>query len=338
MASITDVAKKAGVGVGTVSRVMSGKGYVSDKTKAKVLEAVKELNYVPNEVARSLSQKRSNTIAIIVPNISNFFYSIMVNEIEHRLRVLGFKTLLGNSFGEKTNEKNYLDLLDQNLVDGIITASNLLTEERYANINKPVVSLDSILSPDIPMVCSDHTEGGRQAARMLIDAGCRHVLQFRDSLDAQIRARGKGAKVTVADFPYALRHIAFEETIKEAGIRYDEVPTNGAVGMAEQRHLAEVTFSLYPDVDGLMATDIIALQYAHVALAHGRRIPEDLKVVAYDGTDLVKIFYPPLNAIVQPVPEIAERAVDLLTRQINGEIIEQKKHILPISTIENRKT
>ncbi len=335
MASITDVAKKAGVGVGTVSRVMSGKGYVSEKTKVKVLDAVKELNYVPNELARSLTQRRSNTIAIIVPNISNLFYSMMVNEIEQHLRILGYKMLLGNSFGEKTNEKNYLDLLDQNLVDGIITASSLLTEERYANIKKPVVSLDSILSPDIPMVCSDHTEGGQQAARMLIKAGCRHVLQFRDSIDAQIKTRGKGARVTVEDFPYALRHIAFEKVIKEAGIQYDEIPTNGAVGMADQRHLAEETFSLYPDVDGIMATDIVALQYAHVALAHGRRIPEDLKVVAYDGTDLVKIFYPKLNAIVQPIPELAKKAVGLLVSQINGEDIEEKKNILPIRTIEN---
>ncbi len=335
MASITDVAKKAGVGIGTVSRVMSGKGYVSDKTKAKVLEAVRELNYVPNELARSLTQKRSNTIAVIVPNISNFFYSMMVNEIEQHLRVLGYKMLLGNSFGEKTNEKNYLDLLDQNLVDGIITASSLLKEERYANIDKPVVSLDSILSPKIPMVCSDHKDGGQKAARMLIQAGCRHVLQFRDSIDAQIKARGKGARVTVEDFPYVLRHIEFERVIKEAGIQYDEVPTNGAVGMVDQRHLAEETFSLYPDVDGIMATDIVALQYAHVALAHGKRIPEDLKVVAYDGTDLVKIFYPRLNAIVQPIPDLAQKAVDLLIRQINGENIEKKKHILPVHTIEN---
>ena len=335
MASITDVAKRAGVGIGTVSRVMSGKGYVSDKTKAKVLDAVKELNYVPNELARSLTQKRSNTIAIIVPNISNFFYSMMVNEIEQRLRVLGYKMLLGNSFGEKTNEKNYLDLLDQNLVDGIITASSLLTEERYANIDKPVVSLDSILSPDIPMVCSDHLKGGQKAAEMLIKAGCKHVLQFRDSIDSQIKARGKGARVRVEDFPYVLRHIAFEKVIKEAGIRYDAVPTNGAVGMVEQRHLAEETFSLYPDVDGIMATDIVALQYAHVALAHGKKIPEDLKVVAYDGTDLVKIFYPKLNAIVQPIPELAKTAVELLISQINGENIDKKKHILPIHTIEN---
>lgn len=335
MASITDVAKKAGVGIGTVSRVMSGKGYVSDKTKAKVLEAVRELNYVPNELARSLTQKRSNTIAIIVPNISNLFYSMMVNEIEQHLRVLGYKMLLGNSLGEKTNEKNYLDLLDQNLVDGIITASSLLTEERYANIDKPVVSLDSILSPDIPMVCSDHAKGGQKAAEMLIKAGCKHVLQFRDSIDSQIKARGKGARVRVEDFPYVLRHIAFERVIKEAGIQYDEVPTNGAVGMVEQRHLAEETFSLYPDVDGIMATDIVALQYAHVALAHGRRIPEDLKVVAYDGTDLVKIFYPKLNAIVQPIPELAKVAVELLVSQINEENIDRKKHILPVRTIEN---
>ena len=334
MASISDVAKLAGVGIGTVSRVLSGKGYVADKTKEKVRAAIKELNYVPNEMARNLTQKRSNMIAVIVPDISNFFFSMIVNEIESLLRQFGYRTLLGNSYGERTNEKNYLELLDQNLVDGIITASNLLTEERYANIKKPVVSLDSILSPDIPMVCADHRCGGQKAAEMLIRAGCRHVLQFRDSVEDQILFRGKGSMVNVDYFPYVLRHIEFERVIRQAGILYDEISTNGAVGMTEQRRLAEEAFSLYPDVDGVMATDIVALQYAHVALAHGRRIPEELKVVAYDGTDLVNIFYPELNAIKQPVPDIAKKAVDLLLTMIRGEKPEKMRYVLPIEPVE----
>lgn len=334
MASISDVAKQAGVGVGTVSRVLSGKGYVADKTREKVLKVIEELNYVPNEMARNLTQNRSNTIAVIVPDISNPFFSSMVNELEHRLRNLGYKTLLCNSDGEKTNEQSYLDLLKQNLVDGVITASNLLSGASYADIEKPIVSLDSILSPDIPMICVDHQFGGRRAAQMLIKAGCKHVLQFRDSMDAQIKKRSNDYNITLDYFPFALRHIEFEHAIKDAGIQYDEVPTKGAVTITEQIKRAEECFLLYPDVDGIFATDIPALQYARVAMAHGKRIPEDLKIVAYDGTDLVKLFYPPVNAIVQPIPEIAEKAVEVLMKQIKGEPLDQIRYVLPIRTIE----
>lgn len=334
MASISDVAKRAGVGVGTVSRVLSGNGYVAIKTKEKVEAAIRELDYVPNEMARNLTQNRSNTIAVIVPDISNMFFATMVNELEQKLRAAGYKTLLCNSFGEKTNEKTYLELLNQNLVDGIITASSLLSDLNYASIKKPIVSLDSVLSPDIPMICVDHRLGGRRAAQMLIKAGCKHVLQFRDSVDAQIKARGKGSSVTVESFPYVLRHVEFEKAIRETEIIYEEALTHGAVSMKEQVQLAEKCFAAHPDVDGIFATDILALEYAHVALAHGKRIPEDIKVVAYDGTDLVKLFYPELNAIVQPIADLAQTAVDVLIRQIKGETLEQMHYVLPIHTIE----
>lgn len=333
MASITDVAKQAGVGVGTVSRVLSGNGYVSDKTKAKVMKAIKELHYVPNELARNLIQKKSNTIAVIVPDISNYFFSSLINEFEQKLRILGYKTLLCNSYGEKTNEKSYLELLDRNLVDGIITASSLLSNASYAEIKKPIVSLDSILSDDIPMVCADHRNGGRIAAEMLIQAGCKHVIQFRDSIDSQIKSRGANTSVTVEYFPYALRHTEFQKVIEDAGIRYDEILTNGAVSLNEQRICAEQGFKLFSDIDGVFATDIMALQYAHVAMLNGKRIPEDLKIIAYDGTDIIKLFYPDVSAIVQPIADIADIAVKLLMKQINGEVIEKKQWILPVSVI-----
>ncbi len=337
MASISDVAKKAGVGVGTVSRVISGNGYVAEKTRERVEAAIEALNYVPNEMARNLTRQRSKTIGLIVPDITNFFFSMLVNEVEQRLHKLGYRTLLCSCNGDKDNEKDYLDHLDQNLVDGIITASSLLSGERYANIKKPMVSLECILSEDIPMVCTDHKEGGRRAAQMLINAGCQHVLQFRDSLDQQIKDRGEEFQATLDHFPYALRHIEFERVIREAGIKYSEVFTNGAVSMREQRHRAEDGFNLYSDVDGVMATDILALQYAHVAMSHGKKIPEELKIVAYDGTDLVKIFYPELNSIVQPVAMIAEKAVELLIQQIRGEKVEEMINILPIYTLEKWK-
>lgn len=332
MASISDVAKKAGVGVGTVSRVLNGTGYVADKTRIKVEAAIKELHYVPNELARNLTTQKSHTIAVIVPDISNMFFANLVNEIERKLRHLGYKTMLCNSNGEKTNEKAFLELLDRNLVDGIITASNLLRNENYAHISKPMVSIESILSPDIPCVCADHISGGRIAAQILIDSGCKHVLQFRDSVDALIKAAGAGDKITAEHFPFTLRHIAFEKTIKEAGIEYHEIfPFEDYNGDAQKA--AKEAFKLYPDIDGFMATDIPAVHFARIALEDGRRLPEDIKIVTYDGTPLAQMFYPPLSSIVQPTEQMAEIAVNLVMKKIKGEAIEKMQVIVPISVV-----
>ena len=338
MTSIVDVARHAHVGVGTVSRVLSGKGYVSEKTREKVMASVEELNYTPNEVARNLLQNRTNTIAVIVPDLTNRFYTSFVNELEYLLRKKGYKTLLCNSFGKETNEQTYLNMLDQNLVDGIITASNLLSNTSYARITKPIVSLDSVLSPDIPMVCCDHKTGGREAARMLIKAGCRHVLQFRDGVDLDIKNHDSEIELTVDDFPYVHRHIEFERAIRSADILYDEVQTIGASSLTKIRELAEKTYEAYPDVDGLMATDVLAIQYASVALSHGRRIPEDLKIIAYDGTDFLDLFYPKLSAIVQPIDQLAQACVDYLMQEIDHQVIPENRKILPVQIIDRTQS
>lgn len=334
MASISDVAKRAGVGVGTVSRVLNGTGYVADKTREKVEKAIKDLHYVPNELARNLTTQRSHTIAVIVPDISNMFFANLVNEIERNLRQQGYKTMLCNCNGEKTNEKAFIELLDRNLVDGVITASNLLRNENYAKITKPMVSIDSLLSPSIPAISSDHREGGRLAAKLLIDAGCKNVLQFRDSVDHLIKTSGSEHKITVSQFPYVLRHIEFEKAIKEAGIEYHEIlPYEDFKGDAKAA--AEEALRRFPDIDGFMATDIPAVHFAKLALEKGKKIPEDIQIVAYDGTQLSQMFYPSLSAIVQPVPKAASLAVELVLKQIAGEKVEQMNTILPVDVIDH---
>ena len=333
MASIIDVARRAQVGTSTVSRVLSGKGYVSQSTRERVMEAVEALHYAPNELARNLLRNRTFIIAVIVPDISNYFFSALVNEIECHLRKQGYKTMLCNSLGSQTNEEAYLNMLACNMVDGVITCSNLLNSANYTKITRPVVSLDAVLSPDIPMVCADHRTGGQAAASMLIRAGCRRILQFRDSVSARLKQNPNGVRASLEDFPYTRRHIEFQKAVEAAGIAYAEFLPGDAVSMEAQRKYAQDAFALYPDADGVMGTDILALQYAHCAMAHGKRIPEDVKIVAYDGTELARLFYPEICAIVQPVGEIAQTAVELLLRRIDGKPIPNKRVILPVSII-----
>ncbi len=341
MASITDVAKKAGVGIATASRVINGTGYVSEETRQKVQAVIEEMNYVPNELARNLQQNKTNTVAVILPDVSDLFFAALLKEIEYLLRKKGYKTMLCCSDGEETNEEAFLDMLKRNLVDGVITTSNLLKQGSYAEIKRPMVSIDSILSEDIPMVCSNHKKGGKEAAQMLLDAGCRHIFQVRDTVNEEIKDRDKEHEISTKLFPFVERHIAFEKTVrsamkkakKKSKISYHETLSLGLTSADAYRSQAKEMFNKYPDIDGIMATDFAAIQYGIEAHSRGIKIPEDLKIVAYDGTDAVRMFYPEISCIRQQIDKIAGEAVKLLLLQIDQKTVKKNRITLPVQVI-----
>ncbi len=344
MASIQDVANRAHVGTATVSRVLSGKGYVAEKTRNRVLKAIDELNYVPNELARNLLHNRTKTIAVIVPDMSNPFFAMLINEIEIALRQSEYQTLLCNTTGEPKNELLYLNMLERNMVDGIITASHLLLGNHYARIKYPIVSIDRVMGCDIPSVCSDHAEGGRRAAELLIQAGCRNVAQFQAREDPVYKnsiGPEKYRDELVQDFPFMLRHMEFERLIREAGIQYGEYSTSWEGHFVDYRQVCRLVGEGGPDfgkIDGVLATDGLAALVLRMALSSGRRVPEDIKIVSYDGTYLMDCCYPTLSYIAQPICQIAEKAVELLMRQINGEKLQNVRKVLPINVVQGQST
>lgn len=317
---IQDVARKANVGVGTVSRVLNKNGYVSDKTREKVEKAIQELQYTPNELARNLYHNKTNTIAVIVPDASNPYYSSLLNEIEKALRVQGYKTLLCNTVGEKTNEELYLNMLQRNMVDGILTGTHTLDSWKYAGITGPVVSFDTPpLSDTTPVITVDHGTGGRKAAQLLLDSGCRHVVQFRDDI--------------FGSFPFSERHTEFEKTIREAGaVCKNYIINRDCFTEAFYEDATKDCFRRYPDIDGIFGTDMFAAFSLRRALMLGKKVPEELKIVAFDGTYLVNSIYPTLTCIRQPVADIAKAGVDQLIRMIKGDEKPVKKQIkLPVT-------
>jgi transcriptional regulator, LacI family len=318
MSSIQEVAKKAGVGVGTVSRVLNASGYVSEETRKKVEKVIEELNYKPNELARNLFRKRTNIVAVITPAIGNPYYATLCSEVENRLRKYGYKTMLCNTIGEATNEEAYLEMLERNMVDGIITGTHTLDYSRYKKIRGPIVGFDTPkLNDDILVVTVNHKKGGELAAKALIRSGCKEVLQFTDA--------------TTKNYPFIKRHTAFTKTMEKAGIlchAYRPVADSFDEKFIEEN--IEEAFRLYPNVDGVFATDTHALLYMKKALSVGKKIPEDLKIVAYDGTFVLNTAYPELTAIVQPIKELAKVAVDSLHNIINGENTDRKTKVLDI--------
>lgn len=159
VAKLKDVAKLAGVSVTTVSRVINNYGSLSEKTINKVHEAMRELNYQPNALARAMQGKPSKFIGLIFPNIINPFYAELVNDLEYRLFAKGYKTIIASSAQNPDIEHDYLAMLMANQVDGIISGSHNLGIEEYQRIKAPIVSFDRYLADNIPIVSADSYRG-----------------------------------------------------------------------------------------------------------------------------------------------------------------------------------
>ena len=324
MAGIKDVAKKAGVGVGTVSRMLNDSGYVADETRKKIEIAMKELNYTPNELARNLYHKRTGIIAVLVPNISNPFFAEFVNYVEAELYEIGFK-MLCNTEKEKNAELEYLDMLNRHIVDGVITGVHSLNVEEYRKIHKPIVALDRYLGESIPVVAVNHKEGGKLAAEVLFRNGCKKILHFKGS--------------TAVESPYHERHFEFERIMKKnhVDVYSYELEWNRLDSEYYQKVVEDV-FSEDFDFDGVFAVDRMAIACMNNVIRHHRKVPEDVKIVAYDGTFITDIVEPKVTAVVQPIKSLAKESVRLLANRINGVAYNNKQVMLGVTLKKGNTT
>ena len=305
MATIQDVAHKAGVGAATVSRVLSGKGYVKEETKEKVMEAIRELNYTPNEIARNLYYKRTGIVAVIIPQISHPFFAEFIDKVVVELFAYNYKAMICNTWSEGSYELQYFDMLKRNMVDGIICGTHSITNEEHFDIDRPIVALDHTFGKGIPCVSVDHREGGRLAAMELIQAGCKNVLQFRGTSNVHS--------------PASSRHIVFEEVIRKNGLEYHEIVTDmNDLSQDTAQEVAKEFFEKYSDVDGIFGTDSMVMSVMKLAQERGVDIPGSLKVVGYDGTLISKLATPGLTTICQPIEELAKQSVRIMMDIISG--------------------
>lgn len=308
MASIKDVAKEAGVGVGTVSRALNDTGYVSPATRKKIEKAARKLNYTPNELARNLFRNKTGIVGVIVPDLDHPFFSSLTKHIEMELYKQGYKTMICNTVGISDREQAYLDMLERSMVDGIITGSHCLEGEAYLEQKKPIVSIDRDFGPQIPIVGSDHGMGGRLAAELLIQNQCRKVLQVS----------GVSPSILAND-----RHTVFGDIMEEHGIEVvSEVMDWNIFDWDAHYRMAERIFSTHPDIDGVFGGDMGAVACMNVALQKGICIPRDMKLVGFDATNLARMVYPRLTAIRQDVELLAELSVNTLL-----DMVEQRKKV-----------
>lgn len=323
MATIKDVSKIAGVTVTTVSRVLNNRGYISDATRKKVYEAMKELNYQPNELARSLYRRKSNILGLIIPKVSHPFFAELTNYIEYYAYEAGYKILICNSYQDSTKEKDYVEMLKRNQVDGIIMGSHTLETSDYLVPTLPIVAIDRNLSNNIPYITSDNYKGGILATNLLIDRGCKKLAHISGPL--------------ILNTPANKRYQAFMDVVSDRKVDY--VVKEAKLDIFESYvKLAYILFEEHPDIDGIFASsDMIAASIINVANIIGKEVPRDLKIVGYDDINLASFTVPPLTTIKQPIKEMGEAVVKTLINQIDGKAVDVE-NVLPISLVERKTT
>ncbi|WP_059044507.1 LacI family DNA-binding transcriptional regulator [Paenibacillus rubinfantis] len=322
MASIKDVANLAGVAVGTVSRVINNSGAVKPKTRRKVEEAIRELNYIPNEVARNFKMQKSKMVALLLPSIWNPFFSELAYYIEDELDQEGFKLMLCNSGGKPEKELYYLDMLRQNKVAGIVGITYNDIENNVSH-DIPIVSIDRHFNKKITCVTSDNYEGGRMALRELVKAGARKpaFIGSVTSVFSETMNRKKG-------FMHEAEALGIDCVVYE---KPDPI-------VDDEAYFNEF-FNEHGDVDGIFAiTDMLAANYIERARKRGVRVPEDVKVVGYDGIQDNPYFHPILSTIRQPVEEMARMAIRLLYSKMEGEPLIEQVYRIPVTFKQGETT
>ena len=322
---LNDVAKKAGVSPTTVSRVINNYGYLSQKTKDKVYAAMKELNYQPNTLARSLQGKSTKLIGLIFPQITHPFFAQLVEEIEKSLFIRGYKVILCNAFGDKHKEREYLNMLLANQVDGVIAGAHNLGIEEYHKTGLPIVSFDRKLSPQIPIVSCDNYQGTLLATNKLYQANCRKIY-FLGS------AKSKGN-------PTDQRLAGYQDTMQKLGL----TPHFHALNFSDSTALRALAIRqlLAKDVDGIVCSDdLAAILVLQEAAKLNIDVPKDLKVTGFDGTRFILDYYPQLSTVKQPIEDIAALLVNVLLERIKNpdKQLEAASYSLPVSFLDRNST
>ena len=321
MATIKDVAKKANVSVATVSRVINKKGYVNDETRVLVENAIHQLNYIPNELARSLFNKHSKLIGVLVPHFDTQFYAELIEGIENSAMRLGYKIMLSNTQDNAKREKDYIHIYSQYNIDGIIVASNAHNVEQLIKSDLPIVTVDHILAENIPSITSNNILGGIIAAQKLISGGARYILELR----------GPSFLLTVSERSLGFRQVLVQNNIPYVSYDTDLLNPN----IEEIKKIIEA----HPEIDGIFATsDFLAIHAQNILQKLGRRVPENVQIVGFDNIVYTTLVSPTITTIEQPIRRMGELALESLVKLLNDEPLGDFHSVLDVKLIERGST
>ncbi len=316
MSTISDVAKRAGVSTMTVSRVVNNTGYTSAATRTRVEAAIVELGYVPNALARQLRSKRTKTIALVVSDISNPFFTTIARGVEDFFVGHGFSVMYCNTDEDETEEERYLLMLIERQVDGILLVPSRSSGDSFRLLRAhrmPVVVLDRRISAEhVDSVSCDSEAGAHALAKILLDLGHRRiaVLTGRREVSTSIdRVAGcrRALEEAGLDLP--------DELVHWGGFNFGK--SNQADGRRMAAEMLEAPGERPTAV--FCANNFIAFGAIRALHDAGLRVPDDISVVAFDDLPEEWISEPFLTVAAQPAYEIGNRAAALLLDHIRGD-------------------
>ena len=327
MATLKDVARETGLTVSTVSRVLNNRGYISKEAREKVYEAMKKLNYQPNEVARSLSKQTTNTIGVILPHIDHPYFSRLLSSLETAAYLNEYKLMVFNSNDRDDKEVRYLEMCRGIRVAGIILCSGTVDVGRFEDLGVPLVTIERFLESGTAAIECDNRQGGRMVAKHLAQKGCRTVVYLS----------GENAEPMPADE----RALGFTEICRQEGLTcldLEEEKTDALYASLDYHEYVEKILDDHPEIDGIFASsDVIAAQVIQICRKKGIQIPDQIKLVGFDDSLISMLTSPAITTIRQPIPEMASLAVQTILRASNKEMVPSRT-ILPVSLVERETT
>lgn len=318
MVKMSDVAKLANVSKATVSRVLQKPETVKELTRKKVLNAIEQLNYQPNLLARQFRRTETRTLLVVVPTITNNVFPQMIGGIDSVANEHGYKVLLGNTDRNPDKTVSFINELKQKQVDGMILLTIPLEEKVITEVaaNYPVVlTSDYNEGLNIPTVAIDNISSGRDATEHLIKLGHKRIAHITGPLDISIsRDRLKGYHQAMLQHELELDSLLVQE-----GDNSYQSGFNQMVKLLAIENPPTAVFA---------ANDLMAMGVVKAAKAQGLQVPEDIAVVGFDNIMFSDIFEPALTTIEQPFFEMGKRSMELLLQQIHGEKLTKIKHVL----------
>lgn len=300
--TIKDVAKYAGVGVGTVSRVINNEKSVGEKTRKKVLEAMKALNYSRNNMAFRLRKNETRIIALLVPVINHPFFAKLAYYIEDEASNFGYSVLLVSSQQKVERETEIINRITHREVDGAVFVTHYMHEEE--DLKKcPIVSIDRTFGENIPYVTSDNYDATKNAVNYMIERGAERVgfIGSKPIVTSEVSERERAYLDAMAEHNMTPRIV-------------NEVIQHGEEAVVVQNFLEK-----YKDVDGVFVSGYTLSQFFYeAAMDMGKKIPDELQIISYDGI-FKQWGISNITSVEQPIEEMARQVVRLLIKKIHNE-------------------
>ena len=325
--TIYDVAREAGVSMATVSRVINGNKNVKENTRKKVLEVIERLDYRPNAVARGLASKRTTTVGVVIPDITNTYFAALAKGIDDIAEMYKYNIVLANSDEDDEKEVAVVNTLFSKQVDGIIFMGYHLTEKirsEFSRSRTPVVLAGTVdVEHQLPSVNIDYKNATADAVRHLLKRNKKIAFVSGPLVD---------------DINGKIRLVGYKEALKEAGVNYSE----GLVFESKYRYddgyaLAERLVSSKATA-AIVTGDELAAGLLNGLADHGVSVPEDFEIITSDDSQIARYTRPNLTTIAQPLYDLGAISMRMLTKIMHKEELEEREVLLPHGLTERKST